>query len=195
MTQAQRFELLIDGRYRAGQPHTSLWTRACRAQGWNRNDREFRLQKLSEALGRQISSTSELNNTDDVTRVFTWLRAKADNLQAAVAMEEPGFERKPQLVYKIREAESELAAFPFNDPMGADGVRRLVQKLCADIAAKGRSRRVEVVDVEDLSAAPITFTRDGHYRKIPSQLDQLLVTLTRMLSKYRAEAKTETNPF
>jgi hypothetical protein len=195
MTQAQRYELLIDGRYRSGQPHTSLWTRACRAQGWNQTDRVFRLQKLSEALGRPITSTKELNNTDDVDRVFAFLRACADNLDAARELDEPEIGRARRLVFKIREVESEMAGFPAAEPMGADGVRRLVRSLCADIANKGKSTRVEVVDVEDLSATPITFTRAGKFRKIPSQLDQLLVTLNRMLSKHRVEAHAEPNPF
>jgi hypothetical protein len=91
-------------------------------------------------------------------------------------------------VFKVREVESELAGYPAREPMGPEGVRRLVRSLCADIANKGRSVRVEIVDVEDLSAEPIQFTRDGKRRKIPSPLDQLLVTLTRMLTKYKKEA-------
>lgn len=184
MTKSQRFTLMIDTKR-----SVSLWTLACQAQGWNKNDRDFRLQMISRAVGRPISSTSELNNTDDVTAVFTFLKAKANNLDAAVAMEKQGYERRPQLLYKIKETEAELAGFPFDDPMGPDRVRLLVQKLCADIGNKGKSRRVEITDVEDLSAEPIQFTRAGKERKIPSQLDQLLITLTRMLSKYKKEAR------
>lgn len=188
MTKAQRYTLLIDNPKRN---HTSMWTRACQANQWDHKDREFRLHKISEAIGREISSTSDLVDNNEITRLFTWLRAKADNLAAGVAMQTPGFERRPQLLYKIEEAESELTAWPASDPMGVNGVRALVQKLCADIGNKGRSRRVEITDVEDLSAAPIEFTRNGTRRRIPSQLDQLLVTLTRMLSKYKKEAEAE----
>jgi hypothetical protein len=187
MTNAQRFELLIDGRYRDGRPHTSLWTAACRVNNWPRNDREFRLQKLSGAVGRELTSTSQLNNTNDIDHVFTFLRAAADNLDAAREQDNPDMGRARRLVLKVREVESELAGFPAHDPMGVDGVRRLVRSLCADIANKGRSPRVEIKDVEDLSAEPIEFTRNGKPRKIPSQLDQLLITLNRMLSKHKKE--------
>lgn len=185
MTQKQRFTLLIDSpKYK----HVSLWTRACTVNNWPRNDREFRLQKLSEAVGRQITTTSALNQTDDIDRVFAFLRAAADDLTAARELDAPEMGRARRLVNKISEAASELAAFPLAEPMGAEGVRRLVRSLCADIANKGKSLRVEIVDVEDLSAKPIEFTRAGKLRKIPSQLDQLLITLNRMLSKHKKEA-------
>lgn len=185
MTKAQRYTLLIDGKN-----HVSLWTRACRANNWPRNDRDFRIQKLSEALKRQIASTSELNNTTDVDRVFTFLRAAADNLDAARELDNPEMGRARRLVFRVREVESCLAGYPARAPMGVEGVRRLVRSLCADIANKGKSVRVEIVDVEDLSAEPIEFTRAGKLRKIPSHLDQLLITLNRMLSKHKAEAAT-----
>lgn len=187
MTQKQRYTLLIDSPKRY---HTSLWTLACNANNWPKNDRAFRLQKISEAVGRVITSTSELNHTGDIDRVFDFLRSAADDLKATHAVANPELEigRARRLVFKIREVESELAAYPAHEPMGAEGVRRLVQKLCADIGNKGRRRRVEITDVEDLSAKWIEFTRNGKRRRIPSQLDQLLVTLTRMLSKYKKEA-------
>jgi hypothetical protein len=186
MTNAQRYTLIIDSPKRH---HTSLWTRACQVNNWPKNDREFRLLKISEAVGRTIRSTTELNNTDDMDRVFDFLRSAADDLNAtrAVANPEEEIGRARRLVYKVREVESELAAYPIHEPMGVEGVRRLVQSLCADIGNKGRSRRVEITDVEDLSAKPIEFTRAGKARRIPSQLDQLLITLNRMLSKYKKE--------
>jgi len=42
-----------------------------------------------------------------------------------------------------------------------------------------------------LSPAPIELTRAGKPRELPSQLDQLLVTLTSMLAKYKKEAMEE----
>lgn len=185
MTKAQRYLLLIDSPKRQ---HTSLWTQACVANAWPRNDREFRLQKLSGALGRQLTSTSDLINNADIDQVFDFLRAAADDIDAARAVDHPAMGRARRLVFKVREVESCLAGYPARDPMGVEGVRRLVRSLCADIANKGKSVRVEIMDVEDLSAEPIQFTRDGKPRKIPSQLDQLLITLTRMLSKFKGEA-------
>lgn len=183
MTKAQRYTLLIDHRQ-----HVSLWTRACRANNWDKNDRALRLEILSKAVGRPIASTSELNSTDDTDRVFAFLKSAADDLTATRDMDDPDAGRKRRLVHKIREVEAALVNYPIDQPMGAEGVRRLVRSLCADIGNKGRSVRVEIKDVEDLSAKPITFTRAGKFRKIPSQLDQLLVTLNRMLGKHKKES-------
>lgn len=184
MTKAQRYTLLIDHRQ-----HVSLWTLACRANNWPKNDREFRLQKISEAVRRPITSTTELNNTGDIDRVFSFLKAAADNLDAVQELDNPEMGRARRLRFNIAEVESELTAYPGNDPMGPAGVRALVRSLCADIGNKGKSTRVEIMDVEDLSAKPIEFRQNGKPRKIQSQLDQLLITLTRMLSQFKKESE------
>ena len=189
MTRAQNYLLLVDGRT------PSLWTRACRAQGWDRNDREFRLAKISEIIGRAISSCAKITSNKEVDRLFAALRAMDDNLEAVRELDAPEMGDARRLIFKIREIESQLLPLP-----GFDGeewkLRKFVQSLCADIAAAGAAPAVQKVDVEDLSAAPILLRRDGRDRRLPSQLHQLLVTLTARLSDFRNHAaETADNPF
>ena len=77
MTPAQRYSILIDC---ARIGHVSRWTLACRAQGRNRNDRELRLRTISQAVGRWISSMTELNSTTDIDAVYAHLGMLADNV-------------------------------------------------------------------------------------------------------------------
>ncbi len=64
MTKGQRITLMAD-----------WWPKACAAQHWNTNDRELRLQILSQAVHRELSSASDLNNTTDIDAVKAHLFA------------------------------------------------------------------------------------------------------------------------
>ena len=165
MTKAQRYTLLIDSPKRR---HVSLWTKACQAQGWNKNDREFRIQKLSEAVGRPIESTTELNNTNDIDRVFAFLRACVDNLEAARELDNPEMGESRRLRFKLEEVKSELRAFVENVPA-------YVAEIIKDKFNHGISRRVEILTEDDLSA---------------DQLHQLLITLNRCVKEFVDDAKT-----
>jgi hypothetical protein len=56
------------------------WPRACRAQGWDRNDRPLRLRVISQAIGRWIKSMNDLNNTTDIDAVYAHLGLLSDNV-------------------------------------------------------------------------------------------------------------------
>lgn len=60
-----------------------LWPAACRAQGWPRNDRAFKLKTLSEFVGRELESSSEIGLVEEFTEVKNRLLALTDNLRAA----------------------------------------------------------------------------------------------------------------
>jgi len=66
----------------------SLWTAACRVAGWNRNDRDFRLAKFSEFLGRRIESTKEIGAIKEFTELKKALLAISQpaNLDAQVKL-------------------------------------------------------------------------------------------------------------
>jgi hypothetical protein len=90
ITQAQRFLLLIDHRDRqSGQWRESLWTAACRAQGWNKNDRDLRLQQFSLILRRPIESAQDIGYLTEFDAIKKQLLAWAQpaNLDAQVEME------------------------------------------------------------------------------------------------------------
>lgn len=77
MTPGQRYSILIDS---ARTGHVSRWTIACRAQGWDKNDRDLRLRVISQAVGRWVKSMTELNNTSDIDAVYAHLGMLSDNV-------------------------------------------------------------------------------------------------------------------
>jgi len=83
MTTAQRFHLIIDV---PKNNHVCLWTQACRAMGWDKDDRELRVRVFSEALGRSIRSSSEIDHLKDFDAVKKHLLALVQpaNLNAQV---------------------------------------------------------------------------------------------------------------
>lgn len=164
MTQKQRVTLFIDIPKRR---HVSLWTKACNAQGWNKDDRDLRIQKISEALGRQVSSSTDLVDNKDIDRVFAFLRACMDNLKAAQELSHPEMGDARRLRWKVEEVKSELAAFVGHVPA-------YVSAIIKDKFNLGRAARVGILTEDDLSA---------------DQLRQLLITLTRCLKEFVADEK------
>jgi hypothetical protein len=73
MTTKQRMSILLD-----------RWPRACRAQGWNPQDRDLRLRIISQAIGRQVGSMNDLDNATDVDAVYATLGRLADNVARTV---------------------------------------------------------------------------------------------------------------
>lgn len=66
MTSRQRIKLMAE-----------WWPDACTSQGWNKNDREKRIEILSQALGREITSANEIETNEDVDAVKAHLLALA----------------------------------------------------------------------------------------------------------------------
>jgi hypothetical protein len=56
------------------------WPRACRAQGWDKSDRDLRLRVISQAIGRWVKSMNDLNSTTDVDALYAHLGLLSDNL-------------------------------------------------------------------------------------------------------------------
>jgi hypothetical protein len=73
MTAKQRMSILLD-----------RWPRACRAQGWDPQDRDRRLQVISQAVGRQVLSMNDLDNTGDIDHVYAHLGMFADKVALTV---------------------------------------------------------------------------------------------------------------
>jgi hypothetical protein len=73
MTSKQRIAILAD-----------WWPRACEAQNWRKDDREKRLAVVSQAVGREITSFNDLNNSSDIDRVKAHLGFLCDNVKATI---------------------------------------------------------------------------------------------------------------
>lgn len=69
MTTKQRMSILLD-----------RWPSACRAQRWNPQDRALRLQVISHAVNRRITTMNDLDNGPDIDAVYAHLGMLADNL-------------------------------------------------------------------------------------------------------------------
>ena len=182
MTKAQRITLNAD-----------WWPAACRAQGWKTSDREFRilvcswcvsldnptLIQLLDAIRsegeprRCLNSTSELNNTDDIDRVKSCLGMLASNLDSTKEVGHPEIGRARRIRDTIRDQLKCLALYHPN-PQG------FVAEIIKDKFRRGS--RHEPLTLDDLTDAPIVFTRDGVTREIPSQLDQVMMRLADALN-------------
>lgn len=102
ITPAQRVTLIVGYKDRRGTGRwiPSLWEQACVARGWNKNDRELRLQQFSLILGRPITSASEIGYLKEFDKIKQQLLAWAQpaNLNAQVEMENMA---KTRLIHRI----------------------------------------------------------------------------------------------
>lgn len=66
MSQAQRLHLFIDYTdKRTGRINVSLWSRVCEVNGWDKDDRQLRLDWFSGVLRRRIASSSQIGKLAD----------------------------------------------------------------------------------------------------------------------------------
>lgn len=179
MTNSQRIALQAD-----------WWPRACRAQGWNADDRALRLRVCAWAVSlgnpsqlellaaidsdrqpaRWLESTNDLDNGTDIDRVKACLGLLADNLRATGEVGRPEIGRARRLRDVIRDQIKCLGLY-------LPRPRAYVAEIIND--KFNRARRVDALTIRDLTADPIIL-RDG--REIPSQLDQLVMTLGGVLN-------------
>ena len=83
----------------------SLWPAACAAQGWDRHDREFRLEFISGVIGRRIESAKEVEERDEFTLLKNRCMRLADVLQGAIEDGSLVFNQKRNCVWQIHQLE------------------------------------------------------------------------------------------
>lgn len=181
------------------------WPAACRGQGWKASDRNLRLRVISvavsfsmghfnnildclavinssEPLRTEITSASQLNQTDDVDRVKALLLFLAGNLKATQELDNhEGSARRTRHVI-VQERLRCLALYPLTEPMGLAGAEKLLAKLLRDFVNKGR--RFETVTLDDLSEDPQFYRRKGStdWHEGPSQLQRVIMRLDALLN-------------
>jgi hypothetical protein len=178
MTKKQRIALMAD-----------LWPNACRAQGWRESDRDLRLYVCSIALAcdirgvqsfraalfsdvpldRALKSTNEIDDDKDFTRVKGLLLMLADDLNGANEVGNPHLNKARQMLHVINEQIACLALYHDNAPA-------YVRQLCRD--------KFDQPDFESLRSEPVRVLPDG--RKLPSELQQLIITLNSRLHNKRS---------
>lgn len=202
MTQAQRFMLFIDDPKRG---HVSLFTQACRAQGWDAKNRNIRLRVFGvavsfpkghfknilealreitsgEPLKREITSASQLDARDDVDRVKALCLFLAGDIEGTQELaNNEGSARRTRHVI-VTERLKCLALYPIEQPMGMAGAQLLLEKLLRDFVNKGR--KFETVTLDDISDEPQMYRRKGssELHEGPSQLQRVIMRLDGMLN-------------
>lgn len=152
------------------------WPNACKAQGWNRNDRDFRLSKLGEFVGRPIESTNELGSEDDIDIIKSELGRLSDNLAATVETDQKHLGQRRRLLWKHYTIQRPCLAIYVAD------VDAYLKQLLRE--------RFKIItglnSIEDLNAEPIP-TRIYGGREIlkPSKLLQFIITIDGRLSLFR----------
>lgn len=174
MTKSQRKTLM-----------SKWWPDACRAQGWKPGDRVKRLDVISVALGRVITSANDLDNVEDINKVKRHLGKLASNLAHTVEEVAPEIERARRLRYVIRGHVATLARH-----LGREGADKYLAAVIADKFSQGApGAYARPLAIDDLSAirppGVKTNPRTGQTYPRPSQLDQLLMVLARAVQARR----------
>lgn len=186
MTTSQRNKLMIE-----------LWPAAARAQGWKVSDRDLRLRVLSIALSFevhsaqhfqtlladdqplpiQLASASDIDADKQFTAVKALLLMLSDNVSGAKEVGAPEINKGRQKLHVVLDLMRCLAIYPHEKPMGMEGAEKYVRTI-----VEGKFKRF--IPLEELTIKPLQFTdrKSGLVRRIPSQLDQLLITLDRRLN-------------
>ncbi len=104
MTSKQRIAILAD-----------WWPKAADANHWPRNDRSKRLDIISQAVGRTITTMNDLDNAKDIDQVKAHLLALADNLHGAVELTPSGadYGYRRRLFWLIRTHALPLGGDPY----------------------------------------------------------------------------------
>ena len=84
------------------------WPAACHTQGWDPKDRAKRIEVISHAVGRHVSSLNDLDNADDIDRVFAHLGMLADSLAATVEVVHPETGKIRRLRWQIGQLSNQL---------------------------------------------------------------------------------------
>jgi hypothetical protein len=174
ITQAQRISI------------QKLWQRVCKDRSWKVADRDLRLAKFGEILGRPLKSSSDIGRIDECTKLMAELKAMLGvDLRAGQEAEDQTINRARVLRHQIV---NELV--PCLELYVQD-VRAYMAGIMAD---KNRwwkiDRPAREIELSDLDAKPIfrTDRATGELKQWPSQLEQLQYTLSRCLNEKRNAA-------
>lgn len=177
MTTAQRIFLIAKGR--------GLWASACRAQGWNEEDRDLRLNVLSEALRRPISGSGEINAREDFDAVKAHLQMLANSLKGALESDDPNLGRARRLRNKIYELVRCLNLYTDGEAIAREIIKDGTHR--AGMEAQPYDTLPLPRILESLTATPryVPSKRTERVEERPSRLEQIVMTLSRELNGKR----------
>jgi hypothetical protein len=160
-----------------------LWQGVCKDRGWSSGDRDFRLAKFSELIGRKIESSDDIGRIDECTKLLSELKAMLGvSIQAGLEANDQTINRARVLRHQIQNELIPCLALYLDD------VRAYVVTIMED---KNRwwkiDRPVRDIGLDDLDAKPIfrTNRENGKLEQWPSMLEQLQYTLSARLNELR----------
>jgi len=175
ITPAQRTSIMI------------LWSKVCKDRKWKSGDREFRLAKFSELIGRQLKSTNDVERLDECTKLMAEL-----NCLLGVSVE-AGKEASDPSLNRARVIRNQILTeiIPCLEMYRGE---RLPSDLADILEDKNRwwklDRPVRGITLMDLDDLPIfRYDKAASKKKfVGSQLKQMQWTLSRWLNTLRNEA-------
>lgn len=157
-----------------------LWGRVCKDRGWKQSDRDFRLVKFSEIIGRPIASTDEVERIDECTKLMKELQAMLGVSIKAAQEADNLYINKARVLRNVILTE----LIPCLELYVAD-VKGYIQQIMQD---KNRwwkiDRPTREMSLMDLTAEPIRRfdPKTRTMKEFPSQLDQMVYTLSSCLN-------------
>lgn len=172
-----------------------LWGQACRCQGWtterglSRAEIDQRRKSLLADCG--FDSLTAVDKTAGFGRVKAALMTLCDRLDGAIEADHPEIDEARRLRHVITwDLMPRLARLP-EFVASEDGVMGYVERICRDKFGLSEDWQL---DLDDLDARPIIRTRpDGSLQESPSQLFQLLITLTARLRSHQDLSQMHAN--
>lgn len=157
-----------------------LWPAACRAQGWKASDRGLRLRVLGEALGHPISTANAIQTEPEFDTVKAHLLKLAYNLQGAMESGHPEIGRARRLRTKIIELVRCLNLYTDGEAYAREIIRDGTHRAGCDVTAFDQVPLDRLL--EELEAKPRWRKKGDKWIERPSQLDQMLMTLSGRLN-------------
>jgi hypothetical protein len=163
-----------------------LYQQVCKERGWKAGDRDFRLAKFSELIGRQLASSDDIGRIDECTKLMNELKSLLGvSVQAGLEADDLTINQGRVLRHQIL---TELI------PCLELYIHDVPAYLTSIMEDKNRwwkiDRPIRDITLMDLDTKPI-IRRDrktGELVEFPSPLKQMLFTLSARLNVKRNEA-------
>ena len=163
-----------------------LWGRVCKERGWKTSDKMLRLAKFSELLGRPLASTNDVERLDECTKLMSGLKCLLGiSVRAGLEATDPTLNQARVLRNTILTDLVPCLELYIADVAGF---------MAAIMEDKNRWWKIERpargMTLMDLDAKPVIRTdrTTGELREFPSQLKQMLFTLSARLNEKRKSA-------
>lgn len=157
-----------------------LWGQVCKDRKWKQSDRDFRLAKFSEIIGRPLPSADDIERIDECTKLMKELKAMLGvDVDAGIEADNLYINRARVLRNVIL---TELV--PCLELYVAD-VQAYITEIMEDKNRWWKIDRPERgMSLMDLTAEPIRKwdVKTSSMKEFPSQLDQMIYTLSSCLN-------------